>query len=227
MVDRTVISMSGTCLLGVTISSGNVAYVELCPGNLSTRLDDLRSCFTSYRFTALRLSYCHTLADSGVAYYGSAPTTSPSTLAGVVEAASAVFKPQDSTVPVTLNVPRKVLFENDYRWWRTTGSLEPYQGRIYFGSASTSVSWLTQVIYTIQFCGPTFSSSTQLLTTQTFDDEKSEGNLTTSEDPEIITHGDSQHPGPQRSARSVPRTASESPTTRGSSYERAYPPLRK
>jgi len=227
MVDRTVITMSGTCLLGVTISSGNVAYVDLSPGNLSTRLDDLRSCFTSFRFTHLQLSYCHTLTDSGVAYYGSAPTTSPTTLAGVVEAACAVFKPQDSTVPVTLKIPRKVLFENDYRWWRTTGSLEPYQGRIYFGALTTSVSWVTQVTYTIQFCGPTFSSSSQLLSTTPLDDEKSEGNHTSTEDPEIITHGDSQHPGPQRPARSVPRTAFEPPTTRCSSYEKAYPPLRK
>ncbi len=163
--------------------------------------------------------------DNAMAYYGSAPTTSPSTIGGVVEAACSAFHPYGTTVPTTLRVPRMVLFENDYRWWRTTGSVEPYQGRIYAGSTAAT-SWNAEIRYVIQFCGPTYSSAAHTAIPTINGprlEEKGEDYLSTSEEPEIIAHGDSQHP--TSVARDVPRSASGTPVHRNSSYDRGYPPL--
>lgn len=232
MAARTKITISGSCLLGATVVAGGAAYTDLCPQNLSTRLDDLRSCFTSYRFVALSLTWGSPSAavDTAVAYYGSAPTASPSTLAGVVEAACSSFHPVNKLTQSTLRIPRTVLFENDYRWWRTTGSLEPYQGRVYIGFSGAG-SILMNVKYVIEFCGPTYSSSSSNVLHTPFrsSDEKDDSTNSTSEEPEIITHGESQHPsfGPNPGvARDVPRSASGPPARRSSSYDRGYPPLR-
>jgi len=198
LVDRTVITISGKSVLYVSNTSATVTNLQVAPGTLSSRLDDLRSSFTSFRFTALSfkwvaLNTCG--VDTSICYYPSTPNTAPATITAVVEAATSAYHFAYQTTTSTLRVPNRVLFENDYRWWRTSGSLEAEQGRVYFGT-SAALSFTVECTYTCQFCAPTCNVSLgRVLTVPHTPPEETKGEDPAScDESEAFAQGDSQHP---------------------------------
>ncbi len=200
-----------------------VLSLQVAPSIVSTRLNDIASTFTNFRFTALRLRYASqglrgsandTLGDLAACYYGSTPSTAPTTLSGVIEAPVSTIAFSGQTVPVVLPVPRPYLYINAQRWWRTTGSEDIYQGVFYFARSLTASTATVNLYleYDVEFAGPTYSASSAINVHPTSDETKEDMDVPDIDD--RSNHGDSLHPsamkwfGPDRGLVSVSKPSS-------------------